>query len=358
MQRYVHRAITRVSIAASFALLASCITVESSGTSSGQMKKAMEASFLFKSADIFYPDGKIPDDPATLPQLEQKSVDLIQKTVDSLIDQTLKSHRENAKLFGDRQFKMRVRLQNEGAIAARIDETGELQLDAKIVQAIYRAAIVSAYRTEIDLTRVKNRVPFTAPLTAAEQGIAIAKLLEIRQQVRQTRGRSMVGDMASSMSDDGFDGSWFTMSKLAEQSDGAQSHYVFQLLFLVSHETGHMALGHHEESHAAGDCQAFRDNEKEADLYAAIQVAMQTRQLAVYDMFGMMSPVPSASTGIEDFFGLAYTFSGFDSVPPPTGGCEYAPPHDRAKAANEVFATIRSGQIDQIWSQTLNTQSP
>jgi hypothetical protein len=30
------------------------------------------------------------------------------------------------------------------------------------------------------------------------------------------------------------------------QSDKAQAHYIYELLFLVAHETGHVALGHHE----------------------------------------------------------------------------------------------------------------
>jgi hypothetical protein len=355
MQCHFHRTVASFAIAASLSLLTSCISVERTGSSSGQMKKAMEASFLFKSADIFYPDGKIPEDPSTLPRLGPESVRLIQRTVDSLVKGTIKTHDELETLFGAREFKMNVRLDNKGMIAAQVDETGELLLDVKIVQALYRAAIVSAFRAEIDLARVRNDVAIDAPLTAADQDLAIAKLLEIRQEVRQTRGKSMVGDLASSMRDD-MEGSWFSMSRLAEQSERAQAHYVYQLLFLVSHETGHMALGHHEGSLAPDDCQGFRDREEEADLYAAIQVAMQTRQMAAYDMFGMMSPVPSASSGIKDFFELAYTFSGFDSVQH-SAGCQYAPPEERLKAANEVFAVVRSGQIDHIWSQALKDKT-
>ena len=136
------RIIFIISLHFSMLCLSSCITVE--GQSSGEMKRQMEKSFLFRSTDMFYPDG-VPDDPDALPELDKKQVKQIAEVLELFlkgVEQAHSNHHEDLSYMFQRDlkesFNANLVVVNEGAPISQVDPSGEITIDVKIAQAFYR----------------------------------------------------------------------------------------------------------------------------------------------------------------------------------------------------------------------------
>jgi hypothetical protein len=332
-------------------LLVGCITIQ--GQSSWEMKEAMLHSFLFRSADIFYPDGP-PADPDRLPDMRPRQVSEIEKIFAAIMDGLRNLHGEQAEVLRgvfDRTVPTTLRTQftltNTGQPYARISPNGDIVVDVKVAQAIYRTALLSGLQEggpggarfmDWDKEHFGKR-----PTTEAEH---IELFLKFKQQVVSLPGRDMLGDLVGSLKDDSFEGGWYKMSRLAMISSTVERHYFGPIQFLLAHELGHGALGHLEKrkSIADNDCEALQMLELEADAYAVSLLSFAAAKKGLmafgFDLFGI-----KASLGFEDFFKYTYELSGFERAPG-ASTCGHPEVADRLKTVELLYEAARKAQSD------------
>ncbi len=335
-----------LALAAGAALLASaCISVE--GQSSGEMKQSMVRSFLFQSADVFYPGGVL-GEPGTLPTLGRAQIGEIQTSFES-ISQTLQAEHKTSKAALEQLFrrslpneiKTRVAIVNTGTPIARIGAQGNIDVDAKVAQALFRTALVAGLRKGSFMSVTRGRSDST-PKTETE---SIAEFLKFKHDVESAQGKSMVGDMVSALRDDE-NGSWFKMVDLAEVSRNVELHYFGPIRFMLAHEMGHVALGHYDRlrTTADNDCAALKAMETEADAYATMLLSLQLARGGAMsfggfggDMFGF-----DALTGYEDFFKLTYEMAGFERAGV-AADCSHPPAAERLASARKIHEGVQQG---------------
>ena len=335
--------------------LTACVTMQVEGTSSAEMKRQMQGSFLFASADLFYPQG-LPADPATLPDLGPAQIAELQKQVSAMLGSLRQANTRFAPALTDlfdtpvaAEPAVRVMVVNTGRPLARIAGNGEISLDAKVIQAMFRAALVATFETEIMLPRIKAGVPNAAAGVGDTEGqrVAVREMLALKARVGELEGRSAVREAFADtdLRSAGEDGTgWFAMRSLLQRSEVALRSYTAQQIFLLGHELGHSVLGHHELG-AGLDCEALQGVERDADLYAAFMLAIATPDDAVQDLFGMFGR--SLGEGLETMFEHTYEFAGF-AAPGVAARCPPPDPAERKRIVREGYDAVRSAQIDEI----------
>jgi hypothetical protein len=337
--------------------LAGCVTLQVEGTSSAEMKRQLESSFLFASADLFYPDGA-PEDAAQLPDLGPAEIAELQTRVASTLDWLLRAHRELGPVLGELfgrpvppDPQVRVSVVDRGRPVARIGGNGEISLDAKVIQAMFRAAVVSTFETEILLARLEAGGVDDPAAWADEdaQRLAVREMLALKARVAGVEGRSVIGELTHGdtdlrSADEGGSG-WHALRQLARRSEVALRSYSVQQLFLLAHELGHAVLGHRAADPSTLDCAGLTDLESEADQYAALMLALATPADAAQDMLGMFGH--SLGAGLEDLFARTYELAGFDTAAV-SARCPPPDPAERGRRVQESFDAVRSAQIDRL----------
>ena len=303
-------------------------------------------SFLFRSADIFYPDGP-PADPDRLPDLKPQQVREIEAIFAATVDGLKKLHtQQKDALSGVFEYpvpdslKTRFTLTNTGQPYARIDPKGDITIDVKVAQAIYRTALLSGLKDEsVGGFRFMDWDKENLGKRATTEAEHIEQFLRLKQRVVALPGRTMIGDFAGILKDDGFKGGWHEMADIGMISVTVERHYFGPIQFLLAHELGHSALGHLEKRKSIADdnCEALQDMELEADAYASflLSSAMAKSGLLGFDFFGIKD-----SIGFEDFFKYTYELSGFEQ----TAGaktCGHPPIGDRLKVVEAIYKAIQ-----------------
>jgi hypothetical protein len=333
-----------------------CITV--SGTSSGEMKRAVLNSFLFRQADVFYPNG-VPEDPASVhPDLPPAQVERIRDDYERVLD-TLRAHHARrvetlARLFDaplSPVLRASMTVTNTGEPVAQIQSNGVLSLDVRVAQAIFRTALLTGFRERdgFALGGVRRLPAPGAEGTRSEQDL-IRSFLEYKRRVEAAPAHTAFGDAFSGLgtlfsdrdlNDDRPLSDWHGMVDLATMSSRVERRYLGTLFFLLGHELGHIALRHHVV--AEPSCEVLQRQEMEADVYGAALVSDATRSEAlVPDIF-----FGSISQGYEDFFTHTYELSGFGRVA--TGErCGYPDPAARRQAVETVVRRVRERQLEEI----------
>jgi hypothetical protein len=334
-------------------LLAGCVTAQIEGTSSADMKRQMESSFLFAGAELFYPAG-LPADPASLPDLGPAEIAQLQRQLSATLDSLRRTHALIGPVLG-RQLErpipleaaVRVAVVDTGRPVARIAPDGEISLDVKVVQAMFRAALVSTFETEILLPRVAaGETDVMANIGNAEgQRVAVREMLALKAQVEHLEGRSILREAWVSVRSEEGSSDYSVMQTAFERSNVAERSYRTQQIFLLGHELGHAVLGHLEPGVAEHGCDTLGRAEEEADLYAAFALAISTPADAVQDLFGLFGR--SLAEGLKDMFGHTYEFAGF-AAPTVAARCPPLDPAERGRKVREAFDMVRSTQIDRL----------
>lgn len=367
-------------------VVAGCTTT---GQSSDEMKKAVSDSFLFQSAPIFYPNG-VPaaaEDLPVLPSAQRaKIAQMYERTVSDVRNAHAKYATSLSTVFGRPialAIDVHVIITNSGKPAAHIESNGDLSIDTKVAQAIYRAALLAGLDKEDTFFHARQG----KPRSPKEQLEAISQFFELKRQLETAQTHGMVGDLyeASSMAfsevrgrdSDMRKASWFSVTDIAMKSQVAQNHYYGQMRFLIAHELGHSVLSHFTRIRtiSPADCGSIQALEFEADLYAAILYAVSTPELAIFEGgpmagFGMdagESDDPGmlglgALSGFEDFFTYSYDFSGFMAQGGGSTGCGYPDPDLRRKAVSAPYKAIRKTQSEarwnELWEEALRKSQP
>ena len=320
-----------------------CISVE--GPTSGDMKKSMVRSFLFESADVFYPGGVL-SEPGTLPSLGRAQVREIQTSFDSIAQQLQAEHKTSKSALEElfrrplpNEVKTRVAILNTGTPIARIGAQGNIDVDAKVAQALFRTALVAGLNKGSLLTGARGRGS-SSPQTEAE---SIAEFLQFKKDVESADGNTFVGDMFSVLRDKD-KASWFKMTELAAVSRNVELHYFGPIRFMLAHETGHVALGHYDRlrNTADNDCEALKDMETEADAYATVLLSLQLARGGAMNFGGFGGDMLGfdALTGYEDFFKLTYEMAGFEHAGV-AADCSHPPVAKRLADARELHEAVQ-----------------
>ncbi len=308
----------------------------------------MEKSFIFTSADMFYPNG-VPDDPDALPELNRRQVKQIADVLEVFLEAIKRAHSNHheqlSHLFQrdvEESFDAKLVLLNEGAPISQIDPSGTITIDVKIAQAFYRTALITGLTdTSVGGANFMSRRFSGNDTTEAD---VIREFLEIKETVESTKGRTIIGDIFDEIRRDDFEGSWFTMADMAQASSAVERHYFPPMTFLLAHEYGHGVLGHLEAMPDIGEdeCEVFHEMESEADAYAILVQMLHIRETNPGAFaFPLLPSGVLDSLGFRDFFEYTFELSGFTTEG--VAACSHPDPEDRRKNLEKFYAEITSG---------------
>src|ERR1035437_4395468 len=331
------------------------------GQSSSSMKANLSKSYLFKSANRFYPDG-VPGNVTNFPQLGPKQKQEIQQELAGLNNSlsTLHSrfHNELSNYFGGTlksSFNSRIEVRNTGTPIAHSEPDGTIIIDVKVAQALFRGSVVDSYTHESVFSAARPLHESASVNTNGSiEQLALKALMKDVESIRKLKTHFLLGDMVAVLKED-TDAAWFDAADVAMRSQQIQLDYVGTAFFLLAHERGHLALGHFEKLEQAFGgkdwndlpeperqkyCQMRTDCENQADRYAALllstlQVQSQGAMIAFGpDMFGL-----SGLSGFEAFFNYSYDYGGFlDAVN--AAVCDYPSVKERLAACSKINDTI------------------
>jgi len=331
------------------ALTSGCISIE--GESSGEQKQRLESSFLFRSADIFFPGGRA--DPGA-GWAGGASLGELDRSLNAYDDGVRAMHAANRELLSKvleqalpADVRTRVTVLNTGKPVAQVDGHGAISIDATVARSLFRTAVVAGVRDgglggfrfmDEDVKRFGKH--------AESEQDAIEQFLAVKRAVEQAKGRSIFGDMAEVLRDDDDvgNGSWEKMTQLSEMSAVVERHYSGPILFMLAHETGHVVLGHAERRRTMkpGDCAGLRAMEDEADLYATLLLSLTLARSGALGWGDF-----DALTGFEDFFDLTYEMAGFDASGA-DAACTHPPVAQRLAHARETLAQVQDEVNDEF----------
>ncbi|MBO9408636.1 hypothetical protein J7399_14455 [Shimia sp. R9_1] len=313
-------------------LLVGCISVKFEGSSSGQTKRALQESFLFKSADIFYPNG-VPDDPADLPLLKKAQV----REIEDFLKAALNANQSVLGVIGEnvynreptRALAAKIRASNTGFPVVSVNRNGVITVDTKIVQAAYRSALAS------NLREAQAFDDFFGEIEARSDREVIAEFLRIKKIVDETRGRSLIGDLSTGLEDD----SWSVLTEAAFLTIDLEQSFFGVLSFMLAHELAHVELGHIDLLDTeALTCKRLVEVELEAD-EKALETTFFSAQAQLSPAGVFFFPDMFASRlGASDFFNLTYEYANFSGAG--VRGCEYPSREARIAALEASFGRL------------------
>lgn len=133
-------------------LFVSC-TIE--GESSGKQRDKMLKSFLFKSTDMFYPNG-VPEDPNEIyPILKEKQLKAMAKSMKVWLKSIQKQHTKRHAVLSDylqtslpKKIPSRIFITNKHNPLAHVESNGDITIDVMVIQAMFRASLLRGLRED------------------------------------------------------------------------------------------------------------------------------------------------------------------------------------------------------------------
>jgi len=347
-------------------LLTGCISITTTGQSTGDMKDMISESQFYHVSKLFFPDDKV-NNTHSIPTLDAEQLDFLQADLEKTLRLVLKLHNANHKklrrYFGDNLLQSpeaNILLTNLDLPEAQTVASGEISIDVRVLQSTLRSALLNAYQVEIDLHRIKTGADFSAQkYTAEEENIAVNTFLKTRKQLEQTPGRTIIGDLRHTDLKASQTGQldWFEMNDVIKEFNKIEVRYATQELFLLAHEVGHIVLGHFEpnpfvvtdkENDPDVDaCSLRRSLERAADIYASILITISTSGNVQADFLGMFGQ-SKVSSGFDTFFSYAYGYAGFQNAEGVQRCNVYPSPEQRLAVIMRFYDNIREEQIDAI----------
>jgi hypothetical protein len=332
------------------------------------MKRNLEASFLFRSASIFYPHG-VPSNPELLdPSIGRDTVRQLERETRRYVAALEQYHRARRDRIG--QFNPRATAQplpevrlivvETGQPISRAELNGDITLDVTVLQAAFRSSLISGIR---NASEPSVSEPTLSPLPNrhgnATEAELLAEFLDLVKNIREAPCHTLVGDLASAVSSDSLDSPWFKFVEFAEQSERIDRAYRGTVLFLVAHELGHLALRHPPITEVTeSECARFDAQELEADCYAAFLLSDLFRATAVSSLFALGGEDHhtglSSYMGGNDFFEVMYSLAGFDR-PASAKSCLYPAKATRLAAVNGVADRVAAEVATEV-EQKLDEQ--
>ncbi|MEH0166729.1 hypothetical protein [Roseateles microcysteis] len=301
-------------------------------------QREVQSAFLATSTVVFYPGG-IPSDVEALPALPSEHVALIQRELDTQANLLLTTVRDE-KAFLSRVLQQEISspsgqrfvVQQLNLPTAKIDDSGTIVIDLKVLQAIYRGSLVSVAGSEpwgecepllsVKCQRESMLRVFSArqaflnrsPIPAASTAEGLLQMLKANPRTMADLGAALSDRMEKQMFE------WSAQSLAIESS----KRFDDAVMFVIAHELGHRVLSHTQRLQR-GETQFAL--EAEADRFASVLTAL-ARNSAVrprYPTLKRMDGVMYEGTpngwcsgdynhepkGFSDFFDFGYELSGF-----------------------------------------------
>jgi hypothetical protein len=328
--------------------------------SSRKLKESILKSWLFQSADLFYPHGA-PGGDSPYPRLAARELAEVEETAQGHLRVISRLHEKDVSLLREligssvpSRVKGLVLLQNNGEPVARsvVNNKGQLEvlLDVRVLQANFVSSLVAVAKSPSWFTEFDGR---PRPLNATSDGELIAEFLKFKADVAAAPAANAFGDLRDTLgslrSHEFKETRALGLVKFAVQAQPIHNNYLGTLLFLMGHEVGHFILGHHRSGCAADRCEAFAAQEEDADAYATI---LLTR---AYSPFGSMSSsIPLVATsdliGMDTFFNHAYERIGFKEQRTQACPCAYPPLSERKTMAGAVRDKVLAAIDKRIYT--------
>ena len=336
-------------------------------------------TYLLRSGRVFFPDDQ-PLRPDFLPDLSDTQIELIATILESELQNIRDAQRRHVTMLAgafpghdiDRVRLDLVPTATGAALAGSLPDTGRITIDAKVVQAIYRAALIAIFASESEVGAdmpMEGRQAFAFRAFAAYR-LQLASLPEFRSlgDLRAFRrgasapdrdadlDRRLAGGMEL-LNDRLMEAGTIIMSKQLERA------FLGAIRFMLAHEAGHVALAHPV---TPVSCEQAVENERTADRYAVLASALAAyrrmpglvlRHGATFAQEVILSPLEDMvferSDGAVPFFSYAYGLAGFDSRFETLPGCRYPEPRERLAALAQLAAVINSVHYVAVRHQSL-----
>lgn len=315
------------------ALLAGCANQTFKGAWTYETKQNILDSYTFLSARLFLP----PDAPVSLAALpatpDPATTRRLRARLQELLDEIALRHAaSHARLSTAMQqvllpeICVRLVLTATGQPLAHVEANGDLTIDLRVLQAMFRAAVMTGVPEQGWWTYGEYDLSGIAPLSPVAEAERIAEFQDFRSQVERETGYCAVGDLLTGL----FWGGW---EDNAERVALFEQRLLGGLLFLLAHEVGHLVLGHFRDTRPVGDEAVFHATELQADRYAATLLGDARGSEWT---FGRMHRVTRTMAGFDLFFRTAYSLAGFEGVAG-NGRFRHPEPQARREAAMATY---------------------
>jgi hypothetical protein len=304
-------------------VLAACV-VHTYGTSTKDWLDDVKRSTAFRVSDAFYP-GDVRRSAeqliASATDAEMSNLLVEVRAAQRFVVSTYRAGRSDASKYFSRAFPQSLsidasikRLDKPIARTQATQKGGTIQIDIRVLHSLFRASLAA-----------------TGDGSEDEQ---TDEFLKRKARLRTSKGRSLLGDI--------FDDDADRISQIGElvfELKGIDATYSGAILFMIAHESGHVALGH--LAAIPQTCAGRQAVEGEADRFAAFLITRSSfpRLLATQAQTGVID-LESALVlqGASTFFDYGYSRIGFGE-----DSCSYLPPNERlqrAKMAAEEVAQM------------------
>jgi hypothetical protein len=332
-------------------------------------------TFLLKSSRLFYPHG-IPDDSDTIPPLTGKELGEIDRMLSERLSRIMSIQEKHRALLIDHypgfdiaRAKVKLAILSQGTAVAATESSGRMFIDAKVVQAIYRSALLSVLveRTTPSIGKEQEReafaefADFNKKLGEMSSFLPLSDLSGFTKGVEQAKDSGNLGKL--------FGGMWGVLESrlrdmhIVSQSQSLEDSFLGAMEFLLAHEMAHLVLGHYPASELCAEAQ---ERELIADRYAVLLNVLSSYENAAKvelteNADGSLSSRGRGATGLlfvapdsfAQFFKHAYELAGFDGLMQSIADCRYPPSSDRSKAAQPFSKVIVEIITDARWADGL-----
>lgn len=327
--------------------LAGCITV--TGQTGKEIKEDLTSGFAYQTAELLYPSGSMPNSAEDFPELSKRQVREVQKNINEYADQLNTELGQNrswiatqvqSSLHTDSEIKVRVT--NRGVPITRINSDGEVEIDVKVVQGVFRGSLVEGLRE----SRFATFGGSSSSNSAKSDDELLRSYLEVRDDINSTPGRGAVG-MIFEMFDD--EDSWGDLIDFRESTSSVELKFTAAIFFLVAHEMGHLALQHLENPSQSQE--EFTNKELQADQFAAYLLAhaqksilpyLDTTEETFFNDFSAQDLI-----GFRDLFDYGYERAGYAEFGA-VATFQHPPKERRIEVCLEALEAVMAQATDEL----------
>ena len=224
------------------------------------MQRNLNETAYYRLVKVFYPSG------VTEGNLFGTTTDQGRRTIEAKLQQLTKalcdgivmrkSHFQSTYANFNSRFRFpKVDLTNRGDPLVFVTRNGDIRLDIRVVQSLFIGSLAYADRGSRQNDEfpwpLQAQQPVTSihRLTEPQKRDVVVKALSLVEVIDQARPHSLLGDFFSAYRNrEKFDhNSRFRLSEVSFKSIGLERAYWNSLKFLIAHEIGHIALGHHRK---------------------------------------------------------------------------------------------------------------
>lgn len=315
------------------------------GDCTAETKAKIQNSLMFISADVFLPAGE----PVNFEKLPDKKLRSLHSRLQEILTQICERHNlrhEKISIYISlplrQNIESRLILTNTGKPLIHVEVNGDVVLDLRVLQALYRSALITGLEgVAIDEVEVKAKEKpeherieeFVRFKNKVENTSAFPKWLDTVDFIIDALFLNSMSEWTCSQWDD-----------FASTAAVIDERYSGTILFLFAHEIGHLSIGHLDAPPTEEDPNWLTRIELQADRYAA--TILNDAYLGE-NIFAGQEKVTFIMSGYELYFQLAEKMVGFheDST---VEGRLYPTSKQRINAAREIGERVIVERLKEL----------